>query len=238
MAFQTLVSNLRAAASMLRRTLGSQYYIVLEPVSDVPRYYLDSLHKTLNVMAHVGADNLGLVFDCYHVQRLHGNVGDVLESVLPYVRHIQVASVPRRREPDRGELNYMYLFKRLDKLRYGGWVGLEYAPTQGKTRAGLRPWFPSYQRKRHGSAGILFVSSGKNGKPYLLLGQSHKSGHAYGLFWGRPDKADKDQEWTAVREASEETLGVIATPNLLYSALKNEGYVAIYNIYGIRLLIC
>ena len=65
---------------------------------------------------------------------------------------------------------------------------------------------------------------GKQGRPYALLGQDHKKGNPWGPFWGRPDKDDRDAEWTAVRETLEESLGVIGDATLLYSALKNEGF--------------
>ena len=44
-----------------------------------------------------------------------------------------------RTEPDVGEINYSYLFRLLDELKYDGYVGCEYRPMQS-TRAGLA-WF-------------------------------------------------------------------------------------------------
>ena len=41
--------------------------------------------------------------------------------------------MPGRTEPDTGEINYGYLFKVLDDLRYDGWVGCEYRPTKSTT---------------------------------------------------------------------------------------------------------
>ena len=52
------------------------------------------------------------------------------------VGHVQIAGVPGRFEPDNGEINYPYLFSRLDDLGYDGWVGCEYRPA-GETNAGL-----------------------------------------------------------------------------------------------------
>ena len=51
------------------------------------------------------------------------------------VRHVLVG-VPARSEPNVGELNYEYLFKLLDELKYDGWIGCEYRPA-GNTAAGL-----------------------------------------------------------------------------------------------------
>lgn len=161
---------------------------------------------------------------CSVVPSLHGNVTELLLGLLPLVRHVQVASVPHKREIDRGELNYMYVLKQLDRSGYQGWCGLEYVPTDGKTKQNLNPWFASFQRKRHGSAGVLVACLGKQGKPYLLLGEDHKKGHLWGPFWGRPDKTDKGVEHTAVRETVEESLGVLAHPSVLYNALKHVDF--------------
>ena len=49
---------------------------------------------------------------------------------------IQIAGVPARNEPDRGEVNYPYLFDLMDELGYDGWIGCEYRPA-GDTLAGL-----------------------------------------------------------------------------------------------------
>lgn len=54
----------------------------------------------------------------------------------------QEHAFPGRHEPDTGEVSYPYLFRLMDELGYGGWVGCEYRP-QGGTSAGLgwlRPW--------------------------------------------------------------------------------------------------
>ncbi|MGZ5206084.1 MAG: TIM barrel protein, partial [Caldimonas sp.] len=55
------------------------------------------------------------------------------------VGHMQIAGVPDRHEPDRGELAYSYLFELIDELGYTGWIGCEYRPAAG-TSAGLAWW--------------------------------------------------------------------------------------------------
>ncbi len=44
--------------------------------------------------------------------------------------------MPERNEPDRGELDYDYLFELIDELGYDGWIGCEYRPKAG-TSEGL-----------------------------------------------------------------------------------------------------
>ena len=80
------------------------------------------------------------------VQIMEGDVATKIRRWLPHVGHIQVAGVPGRNEPDTGELNYDYLFRLLDELKYDGWVGCEYKP-RAETIAGLG-WAAPYLRQR------------------------------------------------------------------------------------------
>jgi hydroxypyruvate isomerase len=90
----------------------------------------------------VGAANTGLQMDFYHCQIVDGDLAGHLRANFAQIRHIQIAGVPERHEPDRGEVNYPYLFDLMDELGYDGWVGCEYWPA-GDTLAGLA-WAHAY----------------------------------------------------------------------------------------------
>jgi hydroxypyruvate isomerase len=68
------------------------------------------------------------------------------ERLMPTTRHVQIASVHSRNEPDGEELNFPYLFAELARLGFDGYVGAEYRP-RGKTVDGLG-WFAPYKGKR------------------------------------------------------------------------------------------
>ena len=56
--------------------------------------------------------------------------------------HVQIASVPRRHEPDEGEVAFAAILEDLTTRSYQGFVGAEYNP-RGSTQEGLRwaaPW--------------------------------------------------------------------------------------------------
>jgi hydroxypyruvate isomerase len=132
-----VVANLRWAAAEAARA-GCE--ILIEPINlrDMPRYFLNRQDHAHELLDAVQAPNLKVQMDLYHCQIVEGDVATKLRHYLPTgrVAHIQIASVPQRQEPDRGELNYAYLFDTLDALGYRGWVGCEYRPAAG-TSAGL-----------------------------------------------------------------------------------------------------
>ncbi|KAG1254437.1 hypothetical protein G6F65_017041 [Rhizopus arrhizus] len=77
--------------------------------------------------------------DLYHCQIVEGDVTAKLREFLPTGRvgHLQIAGVPLRHEPDRGELDYGWVLGVLRELDYRGWIGGEYRPA-GDPSAGLR----------------------------------------------------------------------------------------------------
>ncbi len=118
--------------------------LLIEPINtrDVPGYFLNTQADAHAVREAVGAPNLKVQMDLYHVQIVEGDVATKIRRYLPHVGHIQIAGVPERHEPDIGEVNYPYLFRLLDELGYAGWIGCEYRPANG-TVAGLS-WTKGY----------------------------------------------------------------------------------------------
>ena len=67
---------------------------------------------------------------------VEGDVAALIRRNFSWIRHIQIAGVPDRHEPDTGDLDYGPIFALLDELGYAGWIGCEYNPA-GDTEAGL-----------------------------------------------------------------------------------------------------
>jgi hydroxypyruvate isomerase len=132
---RTYVRNLKHAAA---EAATQNATILIEPLNprDVPGYLLTTQAHAHAVRAEVGARNVKVQMDLYHAQIVEGDLTEKLRRWMPHVGHVQIAGVPGRHEPDVGEVNYAYLFKVLDELKYDGWVGCEYRPLQG-TNAGL-----------------------------------------------------------------------------------------------------
>lgn len=141
----TLVQNLRAAsaeAAMVGVT------VLLEAINprDKPGYFYHRVERAAEIIESVGAPNVRLMYDAYHVGVGQGDVIRRFEALLPLIGHVQIAAVPSRAEPDEGELSYPDIFDAIEASGYDGWVGCEYRP-RADTDAGLR-WRDTFGRAR------------------------------------------------------------------------------------------
>jgi len=118
---------------------------VIEPINqrDIPGLFLRTMDQGAAIIEAIGPEKLGLQFDLYHCQVTEGDIVKRVEKHLPLIAHMQVADVPGRNEPGTGEVNWPYVFERIDALGYRGWIGCEYRPL-GETVAGLG-WFAPYK---------------------------------------------------------------------------------------------
>lgn len=121
------VDNLRYACAQAR-PLGIT--ILIEPLNayDAPGYFLQTSAQALGVIAQVNMPELKLMFDCYHIQIMEGDLTRRLQKCLPVIGHIQFASVPERREPTLGEINYRHIFRQIAQMGYAAPLGAEYKP--------------------------------------------------------------------------------------------------------------
>jgi hydroxypyruvate isomerase len=142
-AHETYVANLRYAAARLAK---EAMQVMIEPLSagTVAGCFLTSSAQAAAILREVGADNVFLQYDFFHMQTMEGNLAATLERLLPVIGHVQLADVPGRHEPGTGELNFDFLLRHLDRLGYAGYVGCEYNPL-GDTAEGLK-WAQPYLR--------------------------------------------------------------------------------------------
>ncbi len=130
-----LADNLRYAALRLK---AHGLKLLIEPINtfDIPGFFLHGTRQALDLIAEVGADNLFLQYDVYHMQRMEGELANTQAANLDRIAHIQIADNPGRHEPGTGEINFDFLFAHLDRIGYPGWIGCEYKPAT-TTEAGL-----------------------------------------------------------------------------------------------------
>ncbi|WAI84669.1 MULTISPECIES: 2-oxo-tetronate isomerase [Achromobacter] len=124
-----------------RQARSAGVTLLIEPINtrDIPGYILNRQDEAHAIVQAVNASNLKVQMDLYHCQIVEGDVTTKLREYLPTGRvgHLQIAGVPLRQEPDRGELDYGWVFSVLRELHYTGWIGCEYRPASD-TSMGLR----------------------------------------------------------------------------------------------------
>ncbi|KGJ06348.1 hydroxypyruvate isomerase [Paracoccus halophilus] len=104
--------------------------ILIEPLNrhDAPGYFLSNADHAAAIIERLGRDNLRLMFDCYHLQIMQGDLTRLLGRMAAITGHIQFAGVPDRGPPDRGEVNYRHIFDHLDSMGWEMPLGAEYKP--------------------------------------------------------------------------------------------------------------
>jgi len=135
---KTYFENMKFAAQALAK---HNLNLLLEPINtrDMPGYFLNTQAQAHQLRVESGEPNVKVQMDFYHAQIMEGDLAETFKKYFKDIGHTQIASVPKRNEPDDGEVNYPYLYQLLDEMGYEGYVGCEYRP-KGKTEDGLA-WF-------------------------------------------------------------------------------------------------
>lgn len=130
----TFVRNLQWAAD---RAPGQAFTI--EPLNpgDQPGYFLDDYDLAAEILAAVDRPNVGLQFDSYHAQVIHGDAAGIWARFGAQATHVQIGTAPDRSEPAPGPVDFPALFQAIDDSGFTGWVSAEYTPTTARTEDSL-----------------------------------------------------------------------------------------------------
>jgi hydroxypyruvate isomerase len=132
---RVFIANMtRAAADAAKANIT----LLIEAINprDRPSYFLRHVDHAADLVGKIGAPNVRVQFDFYHVQVSDGDLLKRFEKHFPVIGHVQIAAAPSRHEPDEGEVNYPAIFEAVDRLGYKGWIGCEYKP-RTRTEDGL-----------------------------------------------------------------------------------------------------
>jgi len=139
------VANIAAAARLAGKPGRALLIVPINP-RDIPGYFINTQAEAHAIREEVAEPNLRVQMDFYHAQIVGGDLSATFRRYFDGIGHVQIAGVPARGEPDRGEINYEYLFHLMDELGYAGWVGCEYRPA-GRTEDGLG-WLNAWRQGR------------------------------------------------------------------------------------------
>ena len=130
----TLVRNLRWAADH-----APQQNFTIEPLNagDQPGYFMDDYDLAAEVLDLVDRPNVGLQYDCYHAQVIHGDAARIWQRYGARAVHVQLGAAPDRTEPAPGIIDFPALFQAIDASGYNGWISAEYHPSTPRTQDSL-----------------------------------------------------------------------------------------------------
>ena len=127
-AYRTYIDNLRYAADELGK-VGVK--ALVEPINtqDQPGFLISTSAQGIRAIDDADHPNILLQYDFYHMQIMEGRLIETFAELLPRIGHVQFADTPGRNEPGTGEINYDFIFRKMDELGYTGWAGAEYNPS-------------------------------------------------------------------------------------------------------------
>lgn len=131
---QAYIRNLQWAADR-----APEQQFTIEPLNsgDQPGYFLDDYNLAVEILEAVDRPNVGLQFDAYHAQMIHGDAAQVWDTFSAHATHIQIGAAPARSEPGTGPMDFNALFSAFDESGYAGWVSAEYTPSTKRTEDSL-----------------------------------------------------------------------------------------------------
>jgi hydroxypyruvate isomerase len=132
---QNVLAGLKATAE-LAQEIGVN--LLLEPLNDKidhAGYFLTSSDEGASLCREVGSQRLKLLYDCYHMQIMEGDLCGHIRKNIDMIGHFHCAGHPGRHELWLGETNYQLLVKEIGRLGYAGVVAMEYLPTLDSTES-------------------------------------------------------------------------------------------------------
>jgi hydroxypyruvate isomerase len=108
------------------------------PMKGHPGYQGDDVDYCAEIIRRVGSPRMKLLFDCYHVQIMNGDLIRRIGQMHDIIGHVHTAGNPGRNELDENqEIQYPPVMRKLVEVGYTGYVGQEFIPTRDPT-ASLR----------------------------------------------------------------------------------------------------
>lgn len=132
------VENLALAVRTLSDVGGT---VLLEPLSHGLNgaYPVETARQAVEIVGRVreatGLDNIGLLFDTFHLSNNGEDLAEVIDSHHDLIEHVQIADAPGRGEPGTGSVDVAGAISRLWDAGYRKLVACEYAPTVPTTES-------------------------------------------------------------------------------------------------------
>ena len=124
-----LIENLKRVADLCEKNGAIIVLEALNSLYDHKGYYLDSSYVGFEIVKVVNSPAIKLLYDCYHMQLMEGNLVNSITTNIDFIGHFHSAGVPGRHELHGGETNYPHVIKAAEDAGYSRYFGFEYWPT-------------------------------------------------------------------------------------------------------------
>lgn len=124
-----LLENLKRTAEIAEKEGVTIVLEALNSMYDHKGYWLNSAYKGFELIKAVDSPSIKLLFDCYHMQLMEGNLVNNISNNIDFIGHFHSAGVPGRHELQLGETNYPMVIKAAEDGGYDRYFGFEYWPT-------------------------------------------------------------------------------------------------------------
>lgn len=125
--------------------------LVVEPVNRYEINFINSVEEAATLVEAVGAPNLALMPDLFHMNIETGDLAKVLEEHARLVAYIHLAD-SNRLWPGSGHIDFRAVLASLKRIGYDGWAGVEILPKPDPDTAArraiefLKPLVEEYNR--------------------------------------------------------------------------------------------
>jgi hydroxypyruvate isomerase len=126
---RSVLEGLQATVELAEKAGVTLLLEVLNTPYDHAGYWLTSSDQGAELCRRVGSERLKLLYDCYHMQIMEGDLLNHIKRNLDVIGHVHSAGVPGRHELYNGEVDYRFVTSQLGALGYRGVFGLEYSPS-------------------------------------------------------------------------------------------------------------
>ena len=101
--------------------------LTLEPVNRYESNFINTLNEGVEFIKRVGASNLGLLADTFHMNIEEVSIYDSIVQAKDYITHVHFAD-SNRWAPGCGHLDFTKIVQTLKKIGYQGYVSAEILP--------------------------------------------------------------------------------------------------------------
>lgn len=139
-------AQLKRAADSLRETAeyaaGLGIRLAIEPLNRFETDLINTTEQALELLELIGADNVGLLIDTFHMNIEEKSLGDAVRLAGPKVFHVQVSENDRG-TPGSGHVPWAEFFAALQDINYDGQIVVEsFLPSVKEIARAVSLWRP------------------------------------------------------------------------------------------------